>query len=78
MFLSPPKREISKLTMTAQAEKEALEAEARRMTMLISEMQNGGGESGVKDGTATGNESEHRLPETSEDILRALQEKDVS
>ncbi len=79
VLVPTPKREISNLNMTSQAEKKALEAEARRLTMIISEMQNGegGGESGDKDNMATGNEYEHRFT-TSEDILKGLQEKDVS
>ncbi len=65
--------------MTAKAEKETMETETRRMAMLINEMRNGGGESGVQDdGKASVNESQHRLPATSEDILKALEEKDVS
>ncbi len=76
VLVPTPKREISTLNMTSQAEKKALEAEVRRLTMIISEMQNGG-ESGDKDNMATENEYEHRFT-TSEDILKGLQEKDVS
>ncbi len=64
----------------SQAEKKALEAEARRLTMLISEMQSGGGgETSInKDGMADGDACAYHHSATSEDILKALQEKDVS
>ncbi len=74
--LIPPKREISDLSVTSQAEKKSLEAEARRLMMIINELKNGG-ESGDKDNVATENDYELRLT-TSEDILKGLQEKDVS